>query len=93
MVKRIFALALSVVLTCGLVPAAAFALPEQSDDGLLSGGDLTAVDVSPGALSMPSVAALARYNYPDGAGARAAAEDGNDLALRFDLREAGTAPR
>ncbi len=91
MVKRIFALALSVVLTCGLVPAAAFALPEQSDDGSLSGGDLTAVDVSPGALSMPSVAALARYNYPDGAGARAAAEDGNDLASRFDLREAGTA--
>src|SRR5699024_3673695 len=98
MAKRLFALALSVALACGLVPAAAFALPEQAagapneaaafaDGSLVEGGstdadesDWTVADVQPGAFSVPSIAALSRYNYPDAAaGVRAASEDEGDL--------------
>ncbi|HIY83722.1 lectin like domain-containing protein [Rubneribacter sp.] len=108
MAKRLFALALSVALACGLVPAAAFALPEQAagapneaaafaDGSLVEGGstdadesDWTVADVQPGAFSVPSIAALSRYNYPDAAaGVRAASEDEGDLPASFDLRETG----
>ncbi len=123
MAKRLFALALSVVLACGLVPVAAFALPEQAagasdeavgiadgstaegnpegaafaDGSLAEGGstdadesDWTVADVQPGAFSVPSVAALSRYNYPDAAaGVRAASEDEGDLPASFDLRATG----
>ncbi len=128
--RRCAAFALSAVLACGLVPAAAFGEPSVPErvggvadaqgepvldaaasqdagshgatgdaEGAQTSGAAHAQDESAqydevlpfgrvGGLSVPSVAAQSRYNYP-AADAVLLADDGDDLPTRFDLRDQG----
>ena len=77
MVKRLFALALSAVLACGLVPAAAFAQPEQSAgasdeaagaiDGSTAEGEAASGDGSPSGGGLASDDGSTAEGNPDGA--------------------------
>ena len=88
MMKRLFALALSAILACGLVPAAAFAQPEQSAsasneaagaiDGSTAEGEAASGDGSPSGGGLASDDGSAAEGNPDGAASAdgSLAEDG-----------------